>query len=137
MNQVSRPRLIVPDNDPGWTDQSFNEVVNFLMANINLADAVDMLTWFRSHIQAGPGWLYNHFVSSNNGPGAYLLKRPTLNQFRWVPPSALLEAYESLTFAPRPCRELRNAMYRAEGVVVIIVIVGFALLFIGAVLGGM
>lgn len=112
INTMNDEDLIVPDDDRGWTDETFNRAIRFVMRQTTLVDVTDMQAWASRHINPGPNWFWQK--SAINGGFHYgppVFKRTILLSFRSLPPSMLKQAFDDINEHPRRHSTWRNIYY--------------------------
>lgn len=117
--------LVLPSDEIGWSDESFDLALRYVMHSTNLAEASDKQRWLYDHVAQGPMWAVGRNLANES-----LFKRPMLLTFRGFEPSAMQNAFNEIKQHPRPYLKQRNIIYTIINVVLGtgIVVIAFAMI---------
>jgi len=116
--------LELPPNDIGWSDESFDLALRYVMHTTSLAEVRDMHDVLRANIEKNIFW-----VVAGNATQT-LFKRPMLLDFKLFEPSVMQDAYNEIKQHPRPRLAYRNNLYHVINVLFVLFAAGFILLVI-------
>lgn len=102
MSQDNRSldRLKLPADEIGWSDESFDLAVRYVMATTNIVEVQDMQVWLKKNVAKDIFWSFAVQVPSG------IFKRPILLSFRSFDPSAMERAYDHVKHSP-PSKHLK------------------------------
>lgn len=116
-NKMSFEPLILPSNEIGWSDESFDLALRYVMNTTTLAEVTDMKFWLQDNIVKDIKWGVAQYVARGG-----IFKRTILLSFRSFEPSAMQNAYNEIKQNPRPHVKIRNIFYISVNVVIVLFI---------------
>lgn len=116
-NRTPYEPLVLPPNEIGWSDESFDLALRYVMRTATLAEIVDMKLWLQDNMVKDILWGFGQYVSRTG-----IFKRTILVMFRNFEPSTLQNAYNEVKLNPRPHLKARNILYISINIIVILFI---------------
>ena len=116
-DKVSFEPLVLPPNEIGWSDESFDLALRYVMNTTTLAEVTDMKFWLQDNIVKDMKWGVSQYVAKSG-----IFKRTMLLSFRSFEPSAMQNAYNEIKQNPRPHVKARNVIYVSINVVIVLFI---------------
>lgn len=116
-NKTSFEPLILPSNEIGWSDESFDLALRYVMSTATLAEITDMKFWLQDNIVKDMQWGLGQYISRFG-----IFKRTILLVFRSFEPSAMQNAYNEIKQNPRPHLKARNILYVSINIIVVLFI---------------
>lgn len=127
-NPTNHEPLILPSDEIGWSDESFDLALRYVMHHTTLAEVRDMQDWLRENIAKDMLWPMARSLTFN------LYKRPILLTFRNFEPSAMQNAYNEIKQNPRPRLKSRNIIYTTYNIIFTIIVMASILALIKSIL---
>lgn len=109
--------LILSSNEIGWSDESFDLAVRYVMHTSTLAEVTDMQFWLRDNIVKDMQWGVSQYLTRGG-----IFKRTILLNFRNFEPMTMQNAYNEIKQNPRPNLKARNFLYISINIVIILFI---------------
>jgi len=114
--------LLIPDDEIGWTDETFEAAIAYVSLHTNILEAHAMADWIREHIKPGNDWyLATHVVRPS------YFKSHELGAFRYFSPSNLQAAFDEIKQTPGLTQQSKIAYETAKSYFAIFVITVTAL----------
>lgn len=117
--------LTLPPDEIGWSEESFDLALRFVMRTANLSEVKDMRAWLINNVAKDAFWAFSREMAYGG-----IFKRTILLGFRSFEPSAMQAAYNYVKLNPPKNMAARNALAIAETVILVLI----ASCFIGFIL---
>lgn len=112
---MNQKPLVLPPDEIGWSDESFDLALRFVIHTTTLSEVNDMQSWLMKNIKQDIFWALGRHAAFGG-----IFKRTILLNFRNFEPSAMQNAYNYVKQNPRKNLKRSNA-------VAIVVTVGLSL----------
>jgi hypothetical protein len=121
--------LVLPPDEIGWSDESFELATRYVMNTATLAEITDMDFWLQDNIVNDMPWSLGPSI-----PRSGIFKRTILYRFKVFSPSVMQNAYNEIKQNPRPRLKARNVLYISINVIIVLFIGTLVISLIASIL---